>query len=220
MWGSPMNKLGTILPLALRVKLPYVGIFSLAAGVAYADHTFNLTSIFDPDVTGGGHQPRGRDQWALLYDYYRVRNAYVRVEGCNLAQDQTSSAVQVVGSCISDTSTGATGLEDILESPYANGFLANHWKSIQRGGVSVDGNKYRRGRNFNIDKWRSVIYSSGANPDYDDLYTATTASPSLYNVYFSVYSGATTGIEVVEYEFIIKIIYDVEFRFPVSVGAS
>ena len=220
MWGSPRNKLGTLLPLALRVKMPYVGIFSLAAGVAFADHTWNLTSIQDPDVTGGGHQPRGRDQWATMYEFYRVKNVHVRVEGCNLAQDQTSSAVQVVGSCVGDTSTGALNLEDVLESPYANGWLANHWKVIQRGGVSIGGNRYVRSRNFNIDKWRSIIFSSGANPDFDDLYTAIGSSPTLYNVYFSVYSGATTGIEVVEYEFIIKLTYDVELRFPQSFGQS
>lgn len=34
--------------------------------------TFNLNSVFDPDRSGTGHQPRGYDQLAALYDRYRV----------------------------------------------------------------------------------------------------------------------------------------------------
>lgn len=33
---------------------------------------FNLNSIFDPDRTGGGHQPYGHDTFQTLYNRYRV----------------------------------------------------------------------------------------------------------------------------------------------------
>jgi len=33
---------------------------------------FNLNSLFDPDLTGVGHQPYGYDQLAVLYNRYRV----------------------------------------------------------------------------------------------------------------------------------------------------
>lgn len=35
-------------------------------------YNFNLNSIFDPNRTGGGHQPYGRDIYATLYNRYRV----------------------------------------------------------------------------------------------------------------------------------------------------
>lgn len=35
-------------------------------------HLYNLNSIYDPDRTGTGHQPMGRDQLAVLYHRYRV----------------------------------------------------------------------------------------------------------------------------------------------------
>lgn len=41
-------------------------------GSASAVQTFRMNSIFDPDITGTGHQPLFRDVWASQYDYYAV----------------------------------------------------------------------------------------------------------------------------------------------------
>lgn len=78
------NNIG--LPLTKRVKLTYVEKVGLTctSGVA-AKHTFLLNSIFDPDYTGVGHQPYGRDQWATLYGKYMVTSAVVRVKWSNTA---------------------------------------------------------------------------------------------------------------------------------------
>lgn len=55
------------------VKLKYVDIipWAVSAG-ATAGQSFNMNSIFDPDQTGGGHQPYGYDQLAALFAHYRV----------------------------------------------------------------------------------------------------------------------------------------------------
>jgi hypothetical protein len=45
-------------------------------------HVFNLCSIFDPDVTGTGHQPLGHDQYANLYHHYQVISCRWRVTIC------------------------------------------------------------------------------------------------------------------------------------------
>lgn len=37
-----------------------------------ADIRWNLNSIYSPDYTGAGHQPLGRDQYAVFYNRYRV----------------------------------------------------------------------------------------------------------------------------------------------------
>lgn len=41
------------------------------AGISGA-YLYNLNSVYDPNRTGVGHQPMGRDQLALLYHRYRV----------------------------------------------------------------------------------------------------------------------------------------------------
>lgn len=44
-----------------------------------ANQVFRAGSIFDPDFTGTGHQPRGHDQWAQLYHKYLVIGARISV---------------------------------------------------------------------------------------------------------------------------------------------
>lgn len=50
----------------LNISVPAYGVPVL--------HQFNLNSIYDPDRTGGGHQPYFRDQMAQFYDFYKVRS--------------------------------------------------------------------------------------------------------------------------------------------------
>jgi len=41
------------------------------------DQIYRLNSIFDPDLTGTGHQPLGRDQYATFYNRYRVTDVII-----------------------------------------------------------------------------------------------------------------------------------------------
>lgn len=59
-------------PVAPRLitKLKYNSFYSyLTSGI---DRVWYLNSIFDPDASGAGHQPYGRDTLAVLYNRYRV----------------------------------------------------------------------------------------------------------------------------------------------------
>lgn len=60
---------GPIPPRSI-VKMKYSHTFS--SNGAAIDHMFNLNSTFDPDRTGTGHQPYGRDTYFTLYNRYRV----------------------------------------------------------------------------------------------------------------------------------------------------
>lgn len=56
--------------------MSYCSNFSLTATTgAYTAKVFRLNSTLDPDQTGTGHQPFGRDQLAALYSEYRVFRA-------------------------------------------------------------------------------------------------------------------------------------------------
>lgn len=224
MWGMPKVNLGTCVPNRCIVKMPYFQSFSLqGAGAAYVDYTFSMTSIFDPNVTGTGHNPRFYDQWALLYGYYRVRGVKIRVEGNNRLGDVTEGTNQIVGSAFSDYSAGSTNIEDIIESPYAAGFLKNHWKIVNAAAVSYAPNKYIRKTYFNNDKMRLAIYPvAAANPEQLDLYAQFGADPGAMNMFFNLYTG-NWGNDIdtnANYEMSIKLTYIVELTEPVFQSES
>jgi len=69
-------------PREMKVTLNYCETrnFTTTGSVANNDYLWNLNSIFDPNRTGTGHQPLAHDQWALLYNRYRVDEATVTFE--------------------------------------------------------------------------------------------------------------------------------------------
>lgn len=61
------------------VKLKYLQIFNLVHSTTLAASNMRGNSLFDPDFAVGGHQPRGFDQWAALYDRYCVYGCSIKV---------------------------------------------------------------------------------------------------------------------------------------------
>lgn len=57
------------------VNVPINGGIAGAAAV----YVFRVNSLFDPDFTGGGHQPLGFDQMSAMYNRYTVTNCQIRV---------------------------------------------------------------------------------------------------------------------------------------------
>lgn len=61
------------------VKMPYTQQISLNPGIGTTTYNvFRANSIFDPDYSGTGHQPRSRDEYASLYENYTVLGAKVK----------------------------------------------------------------------------------------------------------------------------------------------
>jgi len=75
-----------ILPDKKKVKLIYSEQTDLAvgAGDTYNSFKINLNSLFDPNATIGlGHQPRGFDQLAALYNKYVVTSCRIEITPLN-----------------------------------------------------------------------------------------------------------------------------------------
>lgn len=71
--ASPSHISGTSIPAYRKVKLVYYQDIALGdASDAPFIHSFRLNSMFDPDLTGTGHQPKGFDFWAAGYTRYLV----------------------------------------------------------------------------------------------------------------------------------------------------
>lgn len=72
---------GVGLPMKMKITHRYVEIIqSMAAGAAPATQVFRCNSTFDPNFTGGGHQPLYRDQMAALYNKYVVVGASITLK--------------------------------------------------------------------------------------------------------------------------------------------
>lgn len=61
-----------------RVNLCYREQVALSSSLGITgNYQFQLNSIYDPNYTGGGHQPLGHDQWAQFYKTYKVLGAKI-----------------------------------------------------------------------------------------------------------------------------------------------
>lgn len=120
-------------PGRMRTKLRYVesiGVTSTAGAVgAYA---FNANGLYDPNDSGGGHQPMYFDQYMTVYDHYKVLGSVITVRpietGTTLINPMFATVIQNDDNSIAGTSVfGQTiewGMLDtyrIFGGPYAQG---------------------------------------------------------------------------------------------------
>lgn len=65
------------------VRLPYnetTTYTTVAGGTGHSSfQQWSMNNIFDPNITGGGGQPRYHDQWSVVYRKYYVRKAYATI---------------------------------------------------------------------------------------------------------------------------------------------
>lgn len=79
------------IPNSMFVKLRYDAIRQVAiAGTALEKREFSLNSCYDPDITGTGNQPYYFDQYAALYNHYRVFGCKVELKFSTSTSSSTS----------------------------------------------------------------------------------------------------------------------------------
>lgn len=93
----------------MRTKLRYsetVSVSGAAGGIG--QYYFRLNSLFDPNLTGAGHQPMYFDQFALMYKRYRVHGCHVTARFVNKS-DTVDAKVALIDR---SASTAITSLHD------------------------------------------------------------------------------------------------------------
>lgn len=104
------------------VRLKYVAEKSLnASTVGFASTTFSANGLYDPDITGTGHQPSNFSSWINLYDHYRVLSSKCTVTFLPEITRHSGTNTAMIGVLKSDTGNRIAsltgGLEDMLEQP-------------------------------------------------------------------------------------------------------
>lgn len=104
------------LPDRFFTKMKYSGLHGLTytgLGVP-AVYQYRCQSIFDPDISGVGHQPLSHDQFALLYNRYRV---YGVKWTCTFVNQDTAQQFDIFA-LVRPNPNAPTVTETILESPF------------------------------------------------------------------------------------------------------
>jgi len=90
-------------PSTKTVALRYLDNFTLdASATGSAVHVFSINSIYDPNVSGVGHQPMFHDNYQSIYGSYRVNYATITVVPLATHVVNTTTANQVDGTNIGD----------------------------------------------------------------------------------------------------------------------
>jgi len=87
------------------------GNVSTASGVLQT-YVFSCNGMFDPNITGVGHQPVGFDQLMVFYDHYVVRASKISVTFLN----QSAGSVPCVGLALNSTNTAPSDFTVLVES--------------------------------------------------------------------------------------------------------
>jgi len=212
----------------IRTALVYADTKTITPGAGATWHSFSLNSIFDPDVSGLGHQPAYHDKWAALYGVYRV----VRTSwSITFSPMRAHNSIQVVSG---GTATGETHAvsdsnhHDILHNP---GIVAYEVSDdlIPKQIQSVDKNVIREASGGK----RNVRYKMTSGAPYARYHLRGSMTPKQYldaptnantatvqganpaqNGYLHVGALSKDGNVMSAYRFDIRLTYVVEYTDP------
>lgn len=106
------RQMPSLMPDQFVTKLRYFTNFTLTpTGGTVASRAFSANGLWDPDVSGIGHQPRGFDQLMSIYRHYNVTKCEMKA-----SYDHDSSSSFYIAGIHEDTVSGLfTDPEDVME---------------------------------------------------------------------------------------------------------
>jgi len=183
------GSLGNPFPASTDLKFTYYDQVGLdATSGTPAHYLFSANGMFDPDITGTGHQPLGFDQWlGLFYNAFCVYKSEIKVTFMSQNAAGSGQAVCLVG-LIADSSVTAA-VTTIREQPT---YVAKQLGSIGSGKDTITITKKCDVAQF-FGLGRKELYAdsthrgtSSANPAdtvlYDIVVSANNASVNPDNV--------------------------------------
>lgn len=189
-----------------RTKLTYAERgFTLNSGIGgtVAAHVFSANGLFDPDITGVGHQPAGFDEMMSFFDHYTVISSKIYVNFAN----RDGSNRNFAGIYISDNSTIETDYRVIVENglgTYSLLDFSNGGNDTMEISVPVSTSRFLG---------RPDILSE------DDLRGTNAANPAE-QVYFIVWCAPDSNVDGADVKFSVRIEYVVQFTEPKRVAIS
>jgi len=195
------------MPTQRTASLRYVTKIELTPVLgALRDYIFRANSLFDPDQTGAGHQPMGRDTWATLYNHYVVLGSKITIEASQQEASGSVSNIAAVGVYLNDSITIAyTDMTEYAEARRGQYKLVN---SRQTKPAKLS-NSFSAKNFFNITDVKDNKSEIGALVGFNPTEAA------YYHVWGQTMDSSTTVIT-----YIVTIDYIVSFSEPKSLAQS
>lgn len=190
------------------VKMRYCTPFAIDTGGGYAEHVLRANSIFDPDFTGGGHQPLGHDEWAQFYNNYTVLGSKITVRAIN---PLTTSGYALVWGVmvVSESSPSGTSYTTLIEQGKSK------YRMMQ--GEPTGNVPQSLSMNFSTKKWFNVQDVKDNVATLGAAFGANPTNQGYYAVWYSAYDDAGN---VPPMQFVATIDYIVQLHKPKELPAS
>jgi len=198
-------------PTKKLVHLRYHDFITLNPTVAGgASHVFTANGLYDPNITGTGHQPNGFDQLMGLYNHYTVIDSTIRVRPVPTTGANTTPMIWDV--LVSDSTSLASiaTTNDMIESRMGSGqmFLAGS----ERG---YNAQPFTLKRRFNSKRFFSVPDIVG-KADYRGNIAANPQEQAFYHIW----GGDINGSDPQIFTFSVLIDYVAVMTEPLGIAAS
>lgn len=197
---------GTPFPQRCRAVLKYCSYFSLdPAAATVGTYVLRCNSAYDIDFSGIGGQPRGFDQYALLYNQYTVNKTSIKAWPALPNTGATGQAMY--GITIVPSTPLTPAIDQCADRPYTKWKLASQQTAPKDNLLTHSWNRNKRfPRNDTVASLSSAI---DANPAEQELYQFW---------YYSAYNPNTAnpGEMTVQYEMML----DIEFYELKEIPAS
>jgi hypothetical protein len=187
--GKNFGNTTTIMELSMPIfpakcvkRLRYydqVSVTSTSGSVG--SYVFSCNGLYDPNITGTGHQPMGFDQMMLSYNHYAVLSAKITVTATNQIAGPATFSVSVTPS-----NTPVTVVSQIME------FGGNTSEALEGKGVSGEARVIQAA--CNIKKIQGIKDVSD-----DNTLRGDSANNPIEQSYFMVQAWNTLGLSGIVY---------------------
>jgi len=154
-------------------------------GGTVASHVFSANGLYDPNITGTGHQPLGFDQLMLMYDHYNVIGCRARID----FQNQDSSDIVRVGCYVSDDVTVITDPVKIIENGLGKHMMLSDAKSgagVKSMTIGTSIKKFFKSKVLSDDKLRGSVAANPAEGLYFHVWADCPAGTDPAAVLFNI----------------------------------
>ncbi len=182
-----------------RATLVYKSFLNLSTQTGVGDQIVSCNGLFDPDITGAGHQPAGFDQYMDFYDHYEVLSSKIVVKV--ISPEVAATANQLIALvAIRDAPTAITltTIDDTIENGLSAWGVSGSGASTGSNGVMTLQNSFVKSSFFGNRGGDTLVGSISSNPAEQAFFIIKVASAA---------EGNTSTATMMHYE----VHYDVIF---------